>query len=60
MLSHHVTTQIADSKTIKDAMREVSHSYAVLCLLGAPMGLLEVGGGLGVDYYACFGVNQML
>lgn len=45
-----LAVQVANISTIKDAMREASHLYAELSLLGAPMGLLDVGGGLGVDY----------
>jgi len=42
--------QVADIRTIKDAMREASQLYTELVRVGAAMGMLDVGGGLGVDY----------
>ena len=35
---------------LKDALQEAGQIYASLSQLGAPMGYLDVGGGLGVDY----------
>jgi arginine decarboxylase-like protein len=43
-------SKVADIRTIKDAMREASQLYTELARLGAAMGMLDVGGGLGVDY----------
>ena len=50
LLHFHVGSQVSDIATIKEAMREASQMYAELCRLGAPMGFIDVGGGLGVDY----------
>lgn len=50
MLHFHIGSQVSDIATIKEAMRESSQMYAELVRLGAPMGLIDVGGGLGVDY----------
>jgi len=50
LLHYHIGSQIAQIRTIKEAMREASHVYAELCLLGARMGYMDVGGGLGIDY----------
>ena len=50
LLHFHVGSQVSDIATIKEAMRESSQMYAELVRLGAPMGLIDVGGGLGVDY----------
>ena len=50
LLHFHVGSQVNDIATIKEAMREASQMYAELSRLGAPMGFIDVGGGLGVDY----------
>lgn len=34
----------------KDAVSELAHLYVEMVRLGAPMGTLDLGGGLGVDY----------
>ena len=46
----HIGSQVSRIATIKEAMRESSQMYAELVRLGAPMGYIDVGGGLGVDY----------
>jgi len=50
LLHCHVGSQVQDIRTIKDAIGELAHVYAALSRLGAPMGMIDVGGGLGVDY----------
>ncbi len=50
LLHFHVGSQVTNIRTFKDAMREASRTYVELVRLGAPMGFLDVGGGLGVDY----------
>jgi arginine decarboxylase len=50
MLHCHVGSQIFDIRTFKYAVSELTHLYVELVRLGAPMGLLDLGGGLGVDY----------
>ncbi|CAM6095065.1 unnamed protein product [Calypogeia fissa] len=50
LLHFHIGSQIPSILTIKEAMREGSHLYCELALMGAPMGYIDVGGGLGIDY----------
>ena len=50
LLHFHIGSQINDIALIKDALQEASQIYVELTRLGAPMGFLDVGGGLGVDY----------
>ncbi|MFM7886932.1 MAG: biosynthetic arginine decarboxylase, partial [Pseudanabaena sp.] len=50
LLHFHIGSQISNISTIKDALREAGQIYVQLTTLGAPMGHLDVGGGLGVDY----------
>eukprot|EP00898_Chlorokybus_atmophyticus_P004047 jgi/Chlat1/4643/Chrsp3S05601 len=50
LLHFHIGSQIPSISIIKDAMREASYMYCELAGMGAAMGYLDVGGGLGVDY----------
>jgi arginine decarboxylase len=50
MLHCHVGSQIFDIRVVKYALSELAHLYVELVKLGAPMGTLDLGGGLGVDY----------
>jgi arginine decarboxylase len=50
LVHFHVGSQIPDISTIKRAVREAARFYAKLAKLGHPLGYLDVGGGLGVDY----------
>ena len=50
LLHFHVGSQINDIAVLKDALQEAGQLYVQLAGLGAPMGFLDVGGGLGVDY----------
>ena len=50
LLHFHVGSQINDIAILKDALQEAGQIYIELKRQGAPMGLLDVGGGLGVDY----------
>ncbi|QEY32778.1 biosynthetic arginine decarboxylase [Synechococcus sp. RSCCF101] len=50
LLHFHIGSQIADIAVLKDALQEAGQIYVELMRLGAPMGYLDVGGGLGVDY----------
>ncbi|WP_320675772.1 biosynthetic arginine decarboxylase [Prochlorococcus sp. MIT 1300] len=50
LLHFHLGSQINDIAVLKDALQEASQIYVELTKLGAPMGYLDVGGGLGVDY----------
>lgn len=50
LLHFHIGSQVNAISVIKEAMREACQIYVELVDLGAPMGYLDVGGGLGVDY----------
>lgn len=50
LLHFHVGSQINDIAVLKDALQEAGQIYVQLAQLGAPMGHLDVGGGLGIDY----------
>jgi arginine decarboxylase len=50
MLHCHIGSQIFDIRTLKFAVSELTHIYVELVKLGAPMGIMDLGGGLGVDY----------
>ncbi len=50
LLHFHIGSQINDIAVLKDALQEAGQIYAALTRLGAPMGFLDVGGGLGIDY----------
>jgi arginine decarboxylase len=50
LLHFHVGSQIPEIKRIKNAVKEGARVYAKLRAAGAPLEVLDVGGGLGVDY----------
>ena len=50
LLHFHIGSQINDIAVLKDALQEAGQIYVELTQLGAPMGYLDVGGGLGIDY----------
>jgi arginine decarboxylase len=50
LLHFHIGSQISSISVLKDALREAGQIYTSLASLGAPMGYLDVGGGLAVDY----------
>ncbi len=50
LLHFHIGSQINDIAVLKNALQEAGQIYVELTRLGAPMGHLDVGGGLGVDY----------
>ncbi|MGF1534920.1 MAG: biosynthetic arginine decarboxylase [Elainellaceae cyanobacterium] len=50
LLHFHIGSQISSIGVIKDALREACQIYVELAKLGAAMGYLDVGGGLGIDY----------
>ncbi len=50
LLHFHIGSQINDIAILKNALQEAGQIYGELKALGAPMGYLDVGGGLGVDY----------
>ena len=46
----HLGSQIANIQDIRNCMKEVTRYYVELRGLGAPIGSIDVGGGLGIDY----------
>ncbi|MFW5693815.1 MAG: biosynthetic arginine decarboxylase [Alkalispirochaeta sp.] len=50
LLHYHLGSQIPNIRDIRTAVRETARFYAGLVAEGAPMGYLDLGGGLAVDY----------
>lgn len=50
MLHFHMGSQIANIRDIQEGLREGGRYYVELRKLGAPITIVDVGGGLGVDY----------
>jgi arginine decarboxylase len=50
MLHFHLGSQVANIRDIKAGMQEAARYYQELNALGAPIRVMDVGGGLGVDY----------
>ena len=50
LLHCHLGSQVANVRDIQNGMREVARYYAELRRLGAPLAVVDVGGGLGIDY----------
>lgn len=50
LLHYHLGSQIPNIRDIRTAVVEASRIYAELVKEGAPMGYLDLGGGLAVDY----------
>jgi arginine decarboxylase len=49
-LHFHLGSQLANLRDIKNGLHEAVRFYAELHALGAPVSIIDVGGGLGVDY----------
>ncbi|MBD3671871.1 MAG: biosynthetic arginine decarboxylase [Gammaproteobacteria bacterium] len=50
LLHFHLGSQLANIRDIYNAMREAARYYAEMHRLGVNIGVVDVGGGLGVDY----------
>jgi arginine decarboxylase len=50
LLHFHLGSQISNIRHVKVGLREAGRFYCELAKMGAPLGYLDVGGGLGVDY----------
>jgi arginine decarboxylase len=50
LVHFHIGSQVPNILTIKNAVVEATRFYCQLAKMGFPMGYLDVGGGLGVDY----------
>lgn len=50
LLHFHIGSQLTDIKRIKNAMKEAARVYAKIVQMKVPIDLLDVGGGMAVDY----------
>ena len=50
LLHYHLGSQIPNIRDIRDGATEAARFYVGLVQEGAPMGLLDIGGGLAIDY----------
>jgi arginine decarboxylase len=50
LVHFHIGSQVPNILTIKNAVVEATRFYCQLVKMGFPMGYLDVGGGLGIDY----------
>lgn len=50
LLHFHLGSQVANIRDIQRGAREVARFYAELYRLGVPLSIIDVGGGLAVDY----------
>jgi len=50
LLHSHIGSQIPNLRDIRRGVGEAARYYAELRTLGAPINIVDVGGGLGVDY----------
>jgi arginine decarboxylase len=50
MLHYHLGSQVSDIRKIRTALQEACRFYVELVREGASMGILNLGGGLAVDY----------
>lgn len=50
LLHFHIGSQITAIRAHKDALREATRVFVELCQMGANLKILDVGGGLGIDY----------
>jgi arginine decarboxylase len=50
LLHCHVGSQLYDIRVLKNAINELTHIYCELHRMGAGLTMLDIGGGMGVDY----------
>ncbi|MDD2240248.1 MAG: biosynthetic arginine decarboxylase [Kiritimatiellae bacterium] len=50
LLHYHLGSQVPNIREIRDAIYEASRYYVSLVEEGAKMGILDIGGGLAIDY----------
>lgn len=50
LLHFHIGSQIPSTALLSDGVGEAAHIYCELVRLGASMHVIDVGGGLGIDY----------
>ncbi len=50
LLHYHLGSQIPDIRDVRTSLTEACRVYVGLIQEGAPMGVLDIGGGLAIDY----------
>lgn len=50
LLHCHVGSQLYDIRVFKNAVNELTYIYCELVRMGAGLSMLDIGGGMGVDY----------
>ena len=50
LLHFHMGSQIANIQDLKNGLQEAVRHYTELCDLGVPLCILDIGGGLAIDY----------
>lgn len=50
LLHFHIGSQIPSLAIVREGVSEAAHIFCELALLGANMNVIDIGGGLGVDY----------
>src|SRR4029079_15660856 len=50
MTHFHMGSQVSNIRKVKDALTEAARVYVELYRLGAGLKIIDVGGGLGIDY----------
>ncbi|VVA99392.1 unnamed protein product [Arabis nemorensis] len=50
LLHFHIGSQIPSTALLSDGVAEAAQLYCELIRLGARMGVIDIGGGLGIDY----------
>jgi len=50
MLHYHLGSQVTNIRNIRSALREACRFYVEMAREGAAMGMINIGGGLAVDY----------
>lgn len=50
LLHCHVGSQLYDIRVFKNAVNELTHVYCEMVKMGAGLSMLDIGGGMGVDY----------
>jgi len=58
LLHFHMGSQIADLMDIKNGLSEAAQYFTELSRLGADIDVLDIGGGIGVDYEGCAEKNE--
>jgi arginine decarboxylase len=58
LLHCHPGSQITSIDVLRDALKEVAHTWVELRKAGAPVTTVDVGGGLGIDYEGTRSISE--